>query len=437
MPALPDAEYKGIAKAICQGATDAAIRHKFRLDARTVRDARERLARTGSIFPEHGGVQEGSTFQHRRKTTAKQDKQIKPVLMKHRGDPIEWTTTKTGQTVKPPMQIHRTNIGKRQRAAGFKAYKPRHKESYKFPDRKKRVKLCKKVKNLIQRKKRPVKPEEIICFDEHGIFHVPPGKLADRQLHSGKRFVFRKTPQKKMVKDPETGQLKTKWITENPFKGELVSQKEASKAIKGGKRIHLTAAIWNGMGIAETAQALVARSKPPPAPPPRLNSNGVQVGRKRKCDQPGWEAPERKNYDGPAHAQFLAETARWVLAKMKEGGDTRKRPRLWCHQDGDGLHWTPECRAVMRKYNMHFLETDKAKMITYSPDCNPIESTFKEADRKSKEEQKKDTATTVEQTIARWKKVFEENTEMIKSSTGNWLRRCDAVIDAKGAATKY
>ena len=345
------------------------------------------------------------------------------MLLKNRGNPLEWNTTKTAAKIKPPMTIHRTNVGKRQRAAGFKAYKPRRKESYKFPERTKRLRVARKIKKLIQRKKRPLDPQTVLYFDEHGIFHVPPGKLADRQLHAGKRFVFRKRK-------------------ENPFKGELVSQKEASKSIKGGTRVHMAAAIWNGHALAETAADLIARSKPPPPPPPKLSKHGKPLGRKRKCDQEGWEPPERKNYDGPAHAQFMAEAARFVLAKMKAAGDTRKRPRIWCHQDGDRLHWTAECRKVASKYNLVFLDPawtaqQQGRTLTYSPDLNPIEPTFKTADNKLKARQKAGPAKDVPETVARWKDAFTTQGQNVVNCCANLLTRCRDVIAAKGAATRH
>ena len=75
--------------------------------------------------------------------------------------------------------------------------------------------------------------------------------------------------------------------------------------------------------------------------------------------------------------------------------------------------------------------------MTYSPDLNPIESTFKEADRKAKEKQKKAAATDLDETVTRWKEVFCGQTAMIQKCCGNWVSRCDEVIKAKGEATRF
>lgn len=432
MAPLTHDEYIRMAQLIATQLSDAAIVRQLRCDIRCVRSGRARLAETGTIFPDKGGVVAGEVYQERRKTTAAQDAQVRPVILANRGGPLEWTVVKTMATIEPPMELHRTNGNRRMNENNFFAYRPRRKESYSKPDRNKRVRVAKKMLAIGAKKvrgkttkKQPRRTwSKCIFFDEHGVFHAPQGALADRQLHAGKRFCLR-----------EPG--------EDPFKGELVSQQKNAKSLKGGTRMHFAAAIFDGEAHTETADALISRSKPLPDPPPKLSVNGKPLGRKRKAKDPN----KKRNYDGPAHAQFLAETARWALARMgfvPGGPRWSKRPRLLCHQDGDNLHWTDQCRAVFVKYRMDFIETDKRKMLTYSPDLNAIENCFKMADDALKKMSvERGPAKNQQETWDRFKEAMcglrqaDDGRNLILNCTEDFADRLRTVIEKKGIATRW
>jgi hypothetical protein len=131
----------------------------------------------------------------------------------------------------------------------------------------------------------------------------------------------------------------------------------------------------------------------------------------------------------------------------------RKMPRLLIHQDGDKLHWTPQCMAVMEKYNLQPL-AEKDEQATYSPDLNIIEPCFRDADLDAKELQKQGVAPDVHATVERWKGCFRdlqtrtrkkttptgpagETYNAINAHADRYLQTVQDVLKAKGAATRW
>ena len=98
----------------------------------------------------------------------------------------------------------------------------------------------------------------------------------------------------------------------------------------------------------------------------------------------------------------------------------------------------------MAKYRMDFTETDRNKMLTYSPDLNAIENTFKNADDDAKELQVASFALTPQATCERWKACLlgladrkGTGKNHILAVTDGFANRLRDVLKRKGAATRW
>ncbi len=384
---------------LIEGMGPARTAKKHGVQVRTIDEAIARFKATGSIFPAKPGRKKGGKHQHLRKTTKAQDQGVKPLIKKKRGGPLEWTANKTKAALK--MKVHRTQVCRRIGEVGLKAYKPARKESYSNPDKKKRLAYC-----MRYRKDGKRVWMRTVFIDEHLLIHVNPGKVAHRQLHAGKRFIYREKDERH---------------------AEDCTSLKKGKNTKGGKGIMLACAQLMGkVLLISTVASLLARSERRPPPPIKYSKKGKVLGRPRTQ-----KTLKKRGYDGPAHAVFLedcAVAARKMLG-LKPGDPIR------AYQDGDRLHWTDECKDVMQKENYGFLEG----VPTYSPGLNPPENMFSMGDEGVLERQAISYAKDPEETLKRFRAACKdaEKAGHLKRATENYPERMEAVIRAAGGPTRY
>jgi transposase len=403
MSAISRETWLAIGADLMRTAQIKAVAKKYSVQTRTIRDAISRFSATGCLLPSMGGRTKAKAQPHLRKTTVAQDKAVKKVIREKRGGALEWTAKKTGEILK--MGVHRTTVARRIAEAGMRAFKPARKESYENPDREKRLALAKRY--MHEPKSRWMRT---IFLDEHMIVHVSPGKVAHRQLHAGKRFVYR-----------EAGKAER-------FHPDCVSLKRG-KCTKGGKGVMLVCAILGGKLLRlDTVDSLLARSEARKARAPRISAKGKVLGRPRTRKEP---KAKRRGYDGPAHAVFLRDCAKAARRMLK----LKKGDVIFAHQDGDRLHWTEECRDAIAEEALSFLDNPPA----YSPDINPPENLFALGDAGVLYRQEKTQATTPKETVERFRKAVRdaEKSGAIRRMTENYPMRLQAIIDAEGGPTRY
>lgn len=389
---------------LMSGKSRAEVAFKHHVQKRTIDEALKRFKETASLLPGKSGVVKGGKFQHRRKTTAHQDKRVPKLLEAHMGDETEYTAEALADNL--DADVHRTTAGRRIREHGYEAHRPRKKEQYSEEDRKTRVAWCKKYKDWTA-----PQWERTVFMDEH-LTVCPSVQTGSRQLFARKRFVYRKkgkdTKGRSRALDPRAVV---------PAKG---------KNTKGGTGILLTVAIFKGELLTCAPVADFIRRSTKPKVVPKIFKHGKKLGRKPGANARGLKP---RGYDQHAHALFLKETAEAARKKLKATLNTE----VWMHQDGLKLHWAPASLKQIEDSNLQF--TDKPP--TYSPDTNCIENLFSETeDRLHKAFAKeKQLAGKPDAWAKRW--ATEARRVDIRKLQRSMPERMLDVIEAKGGPTRW
>jgi len=364
---ISDEGWKQIGLDLMNGLTPCDVAFKYNMQERTIIEAKKRFATTGCILPRKPGVKKASKFQHRRKTTAAKDKGVKKYVVKHRtGQRKDQTLTSKMIKVGLQLNVHISQISRRIKEQGGRAYRPLRKEDYTQGEMDKRLAHSQSLVDLT-----PDQWMRCSMVDEHDTVHSN-GRTGSRQLQSKKTHVY-------------------------AFDGESrlqpgMTAPKRGKNTRGGTAIKYTTAILNGKVLVnKTCQSYIDGTQHLiKKPKPTLSKNGKRLGR-----PPMAKKSKKRGYDSLAHSHFLKDVA--AAARVELGRANGSYIALL--QDGLNLHWAPEAKEVIRTHKILAIDSHP----TYSPDMNGIEEVFAHGEEEmQKITHAKGLASTPEETKERW-----------------------------------
>ena len=402
-----DDKWKEVAVDLMSGMTHNQVAFKHNLGKQTIEDAIARVEETGSILPRPCGVVEGTVVRKKRKTTAKDERKVKPTIFKNRGGVLEYCVPQIQRDVGGTfLDIDRTTANKRVNEQGFHAASPARKERYTPPMMVKRVAWA-----VIYRAWTALQWAKMTFLDEHQL--TMPSKGNSRQLSARKRSVW--------VHDDD----------EDIYLPDLCSPVPGKNTL-GGTAIKCQFAILGDAFILAAVLLSGYRDRTTkPKKVPKLSKNGVRLGRKPKTKK-GPKVAKPRGYDNWAHALCLQELA--AAARTKLGA--RSCTRIMVYQDGLPLHWADAPAKVMETCR---IDAHRPPECGYSPDCNPIENLFFILDDRMAKLQVAEPIHEVAAYVARAARVCEEMSKdgTVARTIATMPQRCEDIIAKKGGATKW